>query len=77
MLPSRPTPEELRPLFERALRELALRGKPIPTDTGLNRETYKALMDVVRAYPSSNPALIAVARAAFERQMTQSRTNRS
>lgn len=55
----------------------AIKGEMPWTDSGMGVATFKALGEVARAHPNANPALIAAAKAAFERQVTQNRTNRT
>lgn len=64
---------DVRAQFERCLRECALKGKGIPTETDLSAETYTALMNVSRAWPNPNPALIALARHALDEQLSDDR----
>jgi hypothetical protein len=64
---------DVRAQFERCLRECALKGKGIPTETDLSAETYTALMDVARAWPGASPSLIALARNALEVQLSDNR----
>ena len=61
--------------FNYVLREYAMRGHAIPG--GFDPATHEALVNVSRAYPGANPALIAIAKSTFHASETQSRTNRT
>jgi hypothetical protein len=71
------TPNELKTNFDRCLHELALKGEPIPTETGLAPKVYDALMDIASQWPNVSPTLIVIARKEFQHQLDVTQDSQS
>ncbi|WP_405133496.1 hypothetical protein [Nocardia sp. NBC_01388] len=71
----RPTKEQLRQSFDRALLRSMTEGG-VSSETGLDGETQNALWAVARAYPNATDELVEAAHRAFAGQLDGSNTAR-
>ena len=61
--------EEVRGEFERVLNELALKGKPVPTEHPFDWRVLGALEGIAAAHPNATDNLISDARRCCARQV--------